>query len=134
MSVRKDARQRLIFLPLTPAFVRVWTISLDAKLGKVLRAPRATSYSCENLFHQMHMGLIDLEPEYQRGESPSPSSQAIWIATHRAPSHHVLLSSTSLTDLHRRRRRMDYREAVSSDRLDPATLLYPTHSSLHLPR
>ncbi|KAF8414544.1 hypothetical protein L210DRAFT_3658943 [Boletus edulis BED1] len=39
------------------------------QLTNVLPLPRATTYSTQALYDQIHAGDIDLEPEYQRGTS-----------------------------------------------------------------
>ncbi|KAJ7726199.1 hypothetical protein B0H14DRAFT_2544348, partial [Mycena olivaceomarginata] len=39
----------------------------DYTLRGALNAPRATTYSTEALYKRIHDGVIDLNPEYQRG-------------------------------------------------------------------
>ncbi|KAJ7047222.1 hypothetical protein C8F04DRAFT_1063065 [Mycena alexandri] len=50
----------------------------EYRLRHALKAPRATTYSTEALYKQIHNGDIDLEPEYQR-EVVWPESKQIGI-------------------------------------------------------
>ncbi|KAK7020361.1 hypothetical protein R3P38DRAFT_1204455 [Favolaschia claudopus] len=43
----------------------------EDRIHGALKAPRATTYSTEALYKQIHNGDINLEPDYQRGRLAS---------------------------------------------------------------